>query len=65
MHPKTRKILKRLRLRQKLTGVFLKANEATMRMLLSVDPYVAYGYGKKIALLLSLFTYIILDFIVD
>lgn len=44
MHPKTRKILKRLRLRQKLTGVFLKANESTMRMLLSVDPYIAYGY---------------------
>lgn len=44
MHPTTRKTLKRLRLRQILTGVFLKANESNLKMLLSVDPFVAYGY---------------------
>lgn len=44
MHPTTRKTLKRLRLRQILNGVFLKANESNLKMLLSVDPFVAYGY---------------------
>uniref|UniRef100_A0A6V7QV29 Uncharacterized protein n=1 Tax=Ananas comosus var. bracteatus TaxID=296719 RepID=A0A6V7QV29_ANACO len=44
MHPKTRKILNKLRLRQILSGVFLKANEATLTMLLSVEPFITYGY---------------------
>uniref|UniRef100_A0A6V7QT66 Uncharacterized protein n=1 Tax=Ananas comosus var. bracteatus TaxID=296719 RepID=A0A6V7QT66_ANACO len=44
MHPKTRKILNKLRLRQILSGVFLKANEATSTMLLSVEPFITYGY---------------------
>ncbi|ONM00327.1 60S ribosomal protein L7-2 [Zea mays] len=44
MHPKTRKILQLLRLRQIFNGVFLKVNKATIDMLRRVDPYDAYGY---------------------
>ncbi|XP_074576592.1 large ribosomal subunit protein uL30y-like [Curcuma longa] len=44
MHPQTRKILNKLRLVQILNGVFLKANEANLRMLLRVEPFVTYGY---------------------
>lgn len=44
MHPKTRKILNLMRLRQTLTGVFLKANEATLKKLISVEPFITYGY---------------------
>ncbi|KAE8782756.1 60S ribosomal protein L7-2 [Hordeum vulgare] len=43
MHPKTKKILQLLRLRQIFNGVFLKVNKATINMLRWVDPYVAYG----------------------
>lgn len=44
MHPKTRKILQLLRLRQINNGVFMKVNKATMNMLRRVEPYIAYGY---------------------
>ncbi|KAK9097473.1 hypothetical protein Sjap_022970 [Stephania japonica] len=47
MHPKTKKILQLLRLRQDsaiFNGVFLKVNKATMNMLQRVEPYVTYGY---------------------
>nr|POE89004.1 60s ribosomal protein l7-4 [Quercus suber] len=44
MHPKTRKILKLLRLRQIFNGVFLKVNKATVNMHQRVEPYVTYGY---------------------
>ncbi|KAK7411964.1 hypothetical protein VNO78_03409 [Psophocarpus tetragonolobus] len=44
MHPKTRKILQLLRLRQIFNGVFLKVNKATVNMLHRVEPYVTYGY---------------------
>jgi len=44
MHPKTRKILQLLRLRQIFHGVFLKVNKATVNMLQRVEPYVTYGY---------------------
>ncbi|XP_068642436.1 large ribosomal subunit protein uL30w [Aristolochia californica] len=44
MHPKTRKILQLLRLRQIFNGVFLKVNKATLNMLHRVEPYVTYGY---------------------
>ncbi|RDX58379.1 60S ribosomal protein L7-2, partial [Mucuna pruriens] len=47
MHPKTRKILQLLRLRQIFNGVFLKVNKATMNMLHRVEPYVTYGYIPK------------------
>ncbi|XP_010917039.1 large ribosomal subunit protein uL30y [Elaeis guineensis] len=44
MHPRTRKILNLLRLRHILSGVFVKTNEATLKMLLSVEPFITYGY---------------------
>ena len=44
MHPKTRKILQLLRLRQIHNAVFLKVNKATVNMLRKVEPYIAYGY---------------------
>ncbi|XP_074286344.1 large ribosomal subunit protein uL30y-like [Silene latifolia] len=44
MHPKTRKIMQLLRLRQIFNGVFLKVNKATLNMLHRVEPYVTYGY---------------------
>ncbi|XP_057454034.1 60S ribosomal protein L7-4 [Lotus japonicus] len=44
MHPKTRKILQLLRLRQIFNGVFLKVNKATVNMLHRVEPYVTFGY---------------------
>jgi large subunit ribosomal protein L7e len=44
MHPKTRKILQLLRLRQIFNGVFMKVNKATVNMLQRVEPYVTYGY---------------------
>ncbi|KAG0585462.1 hypothetical protein M758_2G013100 [Ceratodon purpureus] len=44
MHPKTRKIMQLLRLKQIFNGVFMKANKATMNMLRRVEPYVTYGY---------------------
>eukprot|EP00245_Coleochaete_scutata_P007867 TRINITY_DN23665_c0_g1_i1.p1 TRINITY_DN23665_c0_g1~~TRINITY_DN23665_c0_g1_i1.p1 ORF type:complete len:249 (+),score=81.43 TRINITY_DN23665_c0_g1_i1:128-874(+) len=44
MHPKTRKILQLLRLRQIFNGVFMKVNKATLNMLHKVEPYVTFGY---------------------
>ncbi|KAG8461451.1 hypothetical protein KFE25_001055 [Diacronema lutheri] len=44
MHPKIKKILQLLRLRQLHNGVFIKANKATINMLRKVEPYIAYGY---------------------
>jgi large subunit ribosomal protein L7e len=44
MHPKTRKILQLLRLRQIHNGVFIKINKATVNMLKRVEPYVTWGY---------------------
>jgi large subunit ribosomal protein L7e len=44
IHPRTKKILQLLRLRQIFNGVFLKVNKATMNMLQRVEPYVTYGY---------------------
>jgi len=44
MHPKTKKILQLLRLRQIHLGVFLKVNKATQEMIKRVEPYLAYGY---------------------
>ena len=42
--PRTRKILRLLRLRQIFNGVFVKVNKATHTMLRLVEPYVTYGY---------------------
>jgi large subunit ribosomal protein L7e len=44
MHPKTKKILQLLRLRQIHLGVFIRVNQATQEMIKRVEPYVAYGY---------------------
>ncbi|XP_047341825.1 60S ribosomal protein L7-1 [Impatiens glandulifera] len=44
MHPTTRKILYTLRLRKIFSGVFLKANDRTMDLLLKVQPFVTFGY---------------------
>lgn len=44
VHPKVRKILQLLRLRQIHNGVFVKLNGATINMLRWVEPYIAYGY---------------------
>jgi large subunit ribosomal protein L7e len=44
MHPKTKKILQLLRLRQINNGVFMRVNKATIMMLRQVEPYITYGY---------------------
>eukprot|EP01026_Neomeris_dumetosa_P062453 TRINITY_DN59102_c0_g1_i2.p1 TRINITY_DN59102_c0_g1~~TRINITY_DN59102_c0_g1_i2.p1 ORF type:complete len:263 (-),score=30.03 TRINITY_DN59102_c0_g1_i2:151-873(-) len=44
MHPKSRKILQLLRLRQINMGVFLRVNKAILKMLTLVEPYITYGY---------------------
>jgi len=44
LHPKPRKVLQLLRLRQINNAVFVKLNKATMNMLRLVEPYVTYGY---------------------
>merc|ERR1711990_1363586 len=44
MHPKTKKILQIMRLRQMNMGVFMKVSKAATEMLKRVEPYVSYGY---------------------
>jgi len=44
IHPKPRKILQLLRLRQINNAVFVRLNRATINMLKLVEPFVAYGY---------------------
>jgi len=44
LHPRVRKILQLLRLRQINNGVFVKLNKATVSMLRIVEPYIAWGY---------------------
>jgi len=44
LHPKPRKVLQLLRLRQIHNAVFVKLNKATINMLRLVEPYVTYGY---------------------
>merc|ERR1711924_525138 len=43
MHPKTKKILKIMRLIQMNLGVFLKVSKASTEMLKRVEPYLSYG----------------------
>ena len=47
LHPRARKILALLRLRQLHNGTFVKLNKATVQMLRLVEPYVTYGYPNK------------------
>lgn len=42
--PRTRKILRLLRLRQIFNAVFVRLNKATLTMLRLVSPYITYGY---------------------
>jgi len=44
IHPRVRKTLQLLRLRQINNGVFVKLNKATLNMLRVVEPYVTWGY---------------------
>merc|ERR1711988_636613 len=44
MHPKTKKILQLMRLRQMNMGVFMKVSKAATEMLKRVEPYISYGY---------------------
>merc|ERR1712054_51236 len=44
MHPKTKKIMQIMRLRQMNMGVFMKVSKAATEMLTRVEPYVSYGY---------------------
>jgi len=44
LHPKPRKILSLLRLRQINNGVFVRLTNATKQMLTLVEPYITYGY---------------------
>merc|ERR1712023_44143 len=44
MHPKTKKILQLMRLRQMNMGVFMKVSKAATEMLERVEPYLSYGY---------------------
>ncbi|CAI5438510.1 unnamed protein product [Caenorhabditis angaria] len=47
IHPKPRKALQLLRLRQINNGVFVKLNKATLPLLRIVEPYVAWGYPNN------------------
>jgi large subunit ribosomal protein L7e len=44
IHPKTKKILQLLRLRQINMGVFVRITKATLGLLKRVEPYIAWGY---------------------
>jgi len=44
LHPKPRKVLQLLRLRQINNAIFLRLNKATLNLLKVVEPYVTYGY---------------------
>jgi len=44
LHPKPRKVLQLLRLRQINNGVFVKMNKAVLNMLRIAEPYIAWGY---------------------
>merc|ERR1712006_28714 len=44
LHPKVKKILQIMRLRQMNMGVFMKVSKAATEMLTRVEPYLSYGY---------------------
>jgi large subunit ribosomal protein L7e len=47
LDPKCKKIMQLLRLRQLHNGVFVRLNKATINMLRTVEPYIAYGYPSQ------------------
>ncbi|CAG0894337.1 unnamed protein product [Cyprideis torosa] len=48
LHPRPRKALQLLRLRQINNGIFIKLNKATLSMLRIVEPYVTWGRNGKL-----------------
>jgi len=44
LHPRPRKVLQLLRLRQINNGIFLRVNKATLNMLRIAEPYISWGY---------------------
>ncbi|KAH7685090.1 large subunit ribosomal protein L7e protein [Dioscorea alata] len=44
MHPETRRVLNRLRLRHIFEGVFVKVNQVTSKLLMAAEPFITYGY---------------------
>merc|ERR1712216_826817 len=44
LHPKVKKILQIMRLRQMNMGVFMKSSKAATEMPTRVEPYLSYGY---------------------
>lgn len=47
VHPKAKKILQLFRLRQIHNATFVRMNEATIRMLRLIEPYVTYGFPTR------------------
>lgn len=47
VHPKAKKVMQLFRLRQLHNATFVKLNEATIRMLRLIEPYVTYGYPTR------------------
>mmetsp|Transcript_29536 Transcript_29536/g.65072 ORF Transcript_29536/g.65072 Transcript_29536/m.65072 type:complete len:240 (-) Transcript_29536:81-800(-) len=45
--PKAKKVLQLFRLRQIHNATFVRLNEATIRMLRLIEPYVTYGYPSR------------------
>ena len=45
--PKAKKVMQLFRLRQLNNATFVKLNEATVRMLRLIEPYVTYGYPTR------------------
>merc|ERR1719251_587681 len=45
--PKAKKVMELFRLRQLHNAAFVKLNEATIRMLRLIEPYVTYGYPTR------------------
>eukprot|EP00536_Pseudo-nitzschia_multiseries_P008080 jgi/Psemu1/66355/estExt_Genemark1.C_1990052 len=45
--PKAKKVMQLFRLRQIHNATFVKLNEATIRMLRLIEPYVTYGYPSR------------------
>jgi large subunit ribosomal protein L7e len=45
--PKAKKVMQLFRLRQLHNATFIRLNEATIRMLRLIEPYVTYGYPSR------------------
>ena len=48
LDPRTVRILRLLRLRQLHNGAFVRINKATVNLLRRVEPYITFGYLKKL-----------------